>query len=386
MGKALARAEAVQNLGVDVEHEAQHHSANHSLTRGGNDFVPALTAMQPPVGGALGGWDEQRVWQPSWRPGPEQFTPGPDMSALGVGNVLLAAARLPGVARPGHAVPAESGKSGPSNKVNPGVSHASDNSALSSAATDPSSAPATVPAPSTSTTTALETTSVASASARELAKSPRSNPYPAGASLRNDGDGTSRGVGRGRPIGRPLGQDFGLGGHGVGRGRALAPPPGLQGLPQAQQRPRVPFNLAPQPWVPGPSIPEDEEDLDIQDGGLGTWVIPEMKLPASELGEYGGLDSARSWSKASYAPTPAAYWSKTPSPPASPALLRSRAPALGGHGTGSAELASHGPIPMYVTVPLATAHRCPHCSNLFALPASAPQLERDPGAEQPLPD
>ncbi|CAE8703457.1 unnamed protein product, partial [Polarella glacialis] len=92
------------------------------------------------------------------------------------------------------------------------------------------------------------------------------------------------------------------------------------------------------------------------------------------------------WSQASYAPTPAQRWSKTPSPCATPEISPAPAPIRAAACAaassrpavdrsfeafaGMPDLAPFVPgvIPMYVTVPLAVAHCCPHCGKHLALP------------------
>jgi len=182
----------------------------------------------------------------------------------------------------------------------------------------------------------------------------------------------TRGVGRGKPMGGlhedPWHIRFNRG-RGGGRGRELAPPPGLQGL-QGHRSQKVPFSLS-QPWMPTP-IPE-EEDPDLPDLALGTWLPPDLDLLGSGLTR--GDSTPSEWSSASYVQTPAVHWSKTPSPPSSPLLTpgnsRSMLKALGGcseaFGSTMLGVPPTGAIPTYVTVPLAAAHSCPHCGGLFAL-------------------
>jgi hypothetical protein len=224
------------------------------------------------------------------------------------------------------------------------------------------------------------------------------------------------GLGRGRPLGGhqpnnlaedPWNPSFGIGP--IGRGKALAPPPGLQGLPRSQgskSRYTGPGGLA-QPWIPAP-IPEDDE-IDIAS------PLPALELPIRKLGSFDSLDSsptksplATPWSKqASYIETPLAHWSKTPSPGSTPLLTReeypsqigsmspmltslppaadagtiesnttfaaasassvaSRAATVPTAATTTTTLAPNGVIPSYITVPLAMSHICPHCNKNFA--------------------
>jgi len=205
---------------------------------------------------------------------------------------------------------------------------------------------------------------------------------------------SARGVGRGRPMGgEQQGPWIGMHGRGVGRGRALAPPPGLQGL-QFQRSDKIPGGLS-QPWIPGPPIPEDEDEsctplqhwaapqgpLDVSE-----WVPPSLELPGSVLDLGGDIGSTPSYAErtpsywASYAPTPAQRSSPPDSPGPRKATFGNVATAdpaggdasslLGGAGAPGAEFSAfrQGVIPMYVTVPLAMAHMCPHCGKHFAVP------------------
>jgi len=217
----------------------------------------------------------------------------------------------------------------------------------------------------------------------------------------------ARGFGRGRPMGRLFeGPSFGLHGRGMGRGRALAPPPGLQGL-QLSGSQRMPATLS-RPWMAGPPIPEDEDistpQATLLDTQARTWPVPPLELPLSHRRAWADMDSGSDmsvserrasfkdgyWSQgqASYVPTPVQRWSKTPSPPCSPAPGL----ALGGGGfalpdaacgpsavalaatsaasamSASMSLAANKDfvIPVYVTVPIAVAKCCPHCGKHFA--------------------
>jgi len=102
----------------------------------------------------------------------------------------------------------------------------------------------------------------------------------------------------------------------------------------------------------------------------GAW-LPELELPGSAMMG----DSL--WSKAM---TPSVEWGRTPSsmeaaspPEALSPVVRSVTPmgflsgqgGLGSSPTGS--MMQPQVIPMYVTVPLAMAHCCPHCHKHFAL-------------------
>jgi len=218
----------------------------------------------------------------------------------------------------------------------------------------------------------------------------------------------TRGLGRGRPMGLqeeggPFSAVHGRG-YGIGRGRPLAPPPGLQGLNLSRSQ-RVPGGLS-RSWMPGPPIPELEEaDEGSTIEGSPSWPpwpdvrsrppwpdehgpdaswLPAQDLPRGALGtrpRFGAAaaaahaaDSPGLWPKGSYAGTPV-DWGRTPStlgsPPQSPALHGSTTPSawIGQPGViGSGDPMQPAIIPMYVTVPLAMAHSCPHCGNLFALP------------------
>lgn len=185
-------------------------------------------------------------------------------------------------------------------------------------------------------------------------------------SLENFGAGvTAGGMGRGRPIG-PLG-GLPAQSRSGGRGKALAPPPGLQGLALGRGQ-KKPSGLS-MPWIPGPAIPEDE---DITDSPLvGPWagsslLLPSLELPGNALGDamgYPGSDVSPTYADrtpscwTSYAATPVASYSEAPDLQFSAGVNR-------------------GVIPMYVTVPLAMAHSCPHCGGHFALP---PEAEGVPG-------
>lgn len=217
----------------------------------------------------------------------------------------------------------------------------------------------------------------------------------------------SRGVGRGRPMGSqdPSGPVIGLRGRGmgVGRGRALDPPPGLQSLGLQSQQP-VLSSLS-RSWMPGPTIAEEEGEDDTVtpvESPIPAWRRwPDFELPQGALI---GLGEAV---ESSYASSPRHDWGATPSaysPAESPALRPGHAPfdipGLGsvhqgaqegvegrGRGrerergrTGSQHSGDPGDIsplpaslqpaviPMYVTVPLAMTHSCPHCGHSFALP------------------
>lgn len=199
------------------------------------------------------------------------------------------------------------------------------------------------------------------------------------------------GVGRGKPLGTEEAEGRfadSFGSMGMGRGRALTPPPGL-----AIRKPyhRAPGGLA-QTWMPGPSIPEEDgddpektvaEDVPAQ-GDVGGWLqnMQFVDHLASALSARSRCSSSWSQSQASFANTPSMSWSKTPSPPSTP--LNQRLPTSGrqfsnfampdawqGAVTSSPTLGATpmtAPIPLYVTVPIAMAHSCPHCGRAFAMP------------------
>eukprot|EP00930_Biecheleria_cincta_P058935 TRINITY_DN44712_c0_g1_i1.p1 TRINITY_DN44712_c0_g1~~TRINITY_DN44712_c0_g1_i1.p1 ORF type:complete len:545 (-),score=129.91 TRINITY_DN44712_c0_g1_i1:68-1702(-) len=213
----------------------------------------------------------------------------------------------------------------------------------------------------------------------------------------------ARGFGRGRPMGGQQHDPFpGMHGRGVGRGRALAPPPGLQGL-QLGSNQRLPGSLS-RPWMPGPPIPEDEDIItpilapwtDIQANlDLASWSLPPAAVPSNRRSwadadgssseasvDQKARDHASSYLSASYVATPLQKWSKTPSPPSTPMV--GLPGQFGSAGFDVEETAVHGdaadpmsvlpnysmvqpPIPLYVTVPIAMAHNCPHCGKQFAM-------------------
>eukprot|EP00421_Protoceratium_reticulatum_P047508 CAMPEP_0168434152 /NCGR_PEP_ID=MMETSP0228-20121227/39762_1 /TAXON_ID=133427 /ORGANISM="Protoceratium reticulatum, Strain CCCM 535 (=CCMP 1889)" /LENGTH=413 /DNA_ID=CAMNT_0008448307 /DNA_START=31 /DNA_END=1273 /DNA_ORIENTATION=- len=215
----------------------------------------------------------------------------------------------------------------------------------------------------------------------------------------------ARGVGRGRPIsGDQQGPWHSPLGRGVGRGKALAPPPGLQGL-NLQGSQKILGGLS-QPWMPGPPIPEDDDEsggtpilhwADPQDrAGLSTWLPPNLELPSSAFGL-----SRNGGSTPSYAEHTPSYWAsyaldtggevvEDPIPTESPGLKMSAigdrlgtcGSLFGGAGAAGPEygLFSPGVIPMYVTVPIAMAHMCPHCGKHFALPPGGEAGAAAPGA------
>ncbi|CAJ1419354.1 unnamed protein product [Effrenium voratum] len=208
---------------------------------------------------------------------------------------------------------------------------------------------------------------------------------------------TNRGFGRGRPLGRF--SENPMLGRGMGRGRALAPPPGLQGLHLSGNQ-RMPASLS-RPWMAGPPIPEDE---DVTNTPQASWVdtqgrwVPPLDLPRRAWAD---MDSGSEFGserkgQMSYVPTPKQKWSKTPSPPSSPAglmtfglpdalpmpigpigpavaLAASAAATSAASLKDTAALADFG-IPVYVTVPIAVAKCCPHCGKHFAVPS-----KEDPG-------
>jgi len=221
----------------------------------------------------------------------------------------------------------------------------------------------------------------------------------------------NRGFGRGRPMGR-----FSEGpflGRGMGRGRALAPPPGLQGLHLSGSQ-RLPATLS-RPWMAGPPIPEDE---DVTNTPQHTpWAepqhrwssVPSLDLPqsTSQRRAWADMDSGSEVSygehktgQMSYVPTPKQKWSKTPSPPSSPAGAAMMTfglpdaltlPMAGSAAAISSAMATVGHpslnavskdrpedfgIPVYVTVPIAMAKCCPHCGKHFA---EMPAREDIPG-------
>lgn len=213
---------------------------------------------------------------------------------------------------------------------------------------------------------------------------------------------TARGFGRGRPMGGQQQDPFpGMHGRGVGRGKALAPPPGLQGL-QLSSNQRLPGSLS-RPWMPGPPIPEDEDIstpilapwVDLQaNSDLGSWSLPPAAV-SSKHRSWADADGASSeasvdqkarartssFLSASYVATPLQKWSKTPSPPSTPMV--GLPGQFGGEGfdmEGTAHCDAADPmsvlpnfsmvqpaIPLYVTVPIAMAHNCPHCGKQFAM-------------------
>lgn len=228
------------------------------------------------------------------------------------------------------------------------------------------------------------------------------------ASAKSGSIAPSAGVGRGRPMGSQF-PSFGLPGRGmgVGRGKALAPPPGLQMLNfnNSQKSPGLTLS---RPWIPGPPILEvsgetleDDEDSHLDDMAFPAWqgMPPELEpsIGAMSAGDF-FVTAERTpslWSKASCIGTPTEDWGMTPSivsEPPSPALVSQfGAP----EGVFNAGLNMAGPlanplfpgmdmalppsavphnqftqpvIPMYVTVPLAVAHCCPHCGKHFATP------------------
>mmetsp|Transcript_90542 Transcript_90542/g.157064 ORF Transcript_90542/g.157064 Transcript_90542/m.157064 type:complete len:726 (-) Transcript_90542:140-2317(-) len=220
------------------------------------------------------------------------------------------------------------------------------------------------------------------------------------------------GVGRGKPLGTEeaegrFGDSFGS--MGMGRGRALTPPPGL-----AMRKPyhRAPGGLA-TTWMPGPSIPEEDgddpektmtEDVPAQ-GDVGGW-LQNMQFADNLASALSARSHNSSWSRsqASFANTPSMSWSKTPSPPSTPINQRLAAPGRPGVPTGTfgsfampdawqgavssslnpGAAPMTAPIPLYVTVPIAMAHSCPHCGRAFAMPPdsnSGPGRPEDPVVE-----
>jgi len=197
--------------------------------------------------------------------------------------------------------------------------------------------------------------------------------------------------------GQHEGPFLGLHGRGMGRGRALEPPPGLQGLSLGGASQKLPATLS-RPWMPGPPIPEDEDVstplVQAAATGLGSWMPP-LELPGSKM-NWADADSSSSVDGdlgdrkysfgertpslyASYAPTPAQKWSKTPTPPGSPApglapfaisgIVAPNAPRPTDPATivPDPSFFQAGAIPLYVTVPVAMAHCCPHCGKHFAM-------------------
>eukprot|EP00927_Polykrikos_kofoidii_P022025 TRINITY_DN20677_c0_g1_i1.p1 TRINITY_DN20677_c0_g1~~TRINITY_DN20677_c0_g1_i1.p1 ORF type:complete len:661 (+),score=116.87 TRINITY_DN20677_c0_g1_i1:64-2046(+) len=185
--------------------------------------------------------------------------------------------------------------------------------------------------------------------------------------------GAASGFGRGKPIGLRGQAQQGLVPH--GRGRALEPPPGLQGLPAYGPGLQNP-GLSQSTWLPGPGIPEDDEDRDLlslpelNDACLDDWHYQDSdgaRTPSGTL----GADISRYWPKSSYASTPACPWSKTPSPPMTPGSLLQfgRSASVGTASPLQGPQLAPGFIPTYVTVPLALVNSCPHCGHAFALPS-----------------
>jgi hypothetical protein len=207
------------------------------------------------------------------------------------------------------------------------------------------------------------------------------------------GDGLSMmGLGRGKPMseGEPQGRFNDHTGMGMGRGRVMAPPPGHRG-PQAHRVHRAPGGLSKE-WLPGPSIPEEELDPEPQKNFLRELQgFPNhLLLEASSRLDHLESDEIRTpsvWSKASYCATPSMPWSKTPSPPGTPKggayfsqpVMHSAYADLPMNVTlvpnnvANALYNPHvmGAIPMYVTVPVARTHSCPHCGRAFALAKDA---------------
>lgn len=222
-------------------------------------------------------------------------------------------------------------------------------------------------------------------------------------------DAPVMGLGRGKPMGGDEPQarysdDFA--GMGMGRGRRLAPPPGIG---SAQRGMKAPGGLSKE-WRPEPPIPEEELDPEHQD--MAAWSsnmeLPSRLLLAASAAAASFRDDESAWSKASYCGTPSMAWSKTPSPPGTPCLLGRNLPewqsAMGlgnfseyslppgaiAHPGSVAHMLQNPhmvtPIPMYVTVPVAMTHNCPHCGRGFALPdaSSAGQaVGRQPSAAAP---
>jgi len=181
-------------------------------------------------------------------------------------------------------------------------------------------------------------------------------------------DASAPGVGRGRPINQQKRGLDDMSSHGIGRGRAMAPPPGLH---KASDQ-RRPGGLS-VPWIPGPPIPEDEEDPEADITEVGRWLA---EMQVSNNLQTGRLTRVRSWSSASSfgaAETPAMQWAETPSPQSTPRMAPASGPLFanvglqGGSLLADQDSAVSGPIPTYVTVPLATTHCCPHCNRPFAL-------------------
>lgn len=166
-------------------------------------------------------------------------------------------------------------------------------------------------------------------------------------------------------------------GMGVGRGRALAPPPGLQSLNLEKNRP-VLGGLA-RAWMPGPPIPEAAAEDDTAatpgDSPMPAWPPwpGDFELPQSAFLSLGEA-AMSSVPQSSYVGSPRHDWGQTPSTfsPAESPALRPGVPfsgaALGLGGSPDISAMQPAVIPMYVTVPVATTHACPHCGRHFALP------------------
>mmetsp|Transcript_11863 Transcript_11863/g.33224 ORF Transcript_11863/g.33224 Transcript_11863/m.33224 type:complete len:244 (+) Transcript_11863:1-732(+) len=189
-------------------------------------------------------------------------------------------------------------------------------------------------------------------------------------------------------------------GRGMGRGRTLAPPPGLQGQPvQQSAAQRAPGGLS-QAWAPIPEI-DDEDEEDAGTPMLASadfWAATGPAGAGPRISQHRWPDASVASVSSSYAPTPRATWCPTPSPPMTPVdgAYHMLPPAAFGDGGGcdggclgtSGGGACYGMhpcggmgIPTYVTVPVAMAHTCPHCRQLFAAPpdsdASQPAAAHD---------
>lgn len=216
-------------------------------------------------------------------------------------------------------------------------------------------------------------------SAGSVGDSPLQRPAPKPSSPRRSdgrigGAGSRRAGGRGRPIGGGSGGEDALQFPALGRGRPLTAPPGLPGL-TSQRRQSAPGSLT-QLWTPGPAIPEEEGEEDPTLADADAWapdtplmmMLPDTSWASMDIGAGHDLTPGY-WSRPSYAPTPNDYWSRTPSPRSSPFLGARPDPNWMGSALNTSGFSgggAYGPIPTYVSVPLACAESCPHCGKMLA--------------------